>query len=158
MHTIYSPLKPDAWKEKLKENFSSPLYVFDERVTGIILGPFFSVAHYQEYEWNRRITSECSRAWGFVKEADGQSEITFLRGWGCFSPGWILFYTLLCRAVFLYLSYQDNLELGMSGWVISLGISVFCCAISILHDSLTEGGQASWRQLKKCLEDPENYY
>ena len=93
----YSRLQPKAYLGALKSCFSFPLAFFhSERVTGIVLGRFFSVAYHSPWEWNRRITSECNRAIGYVKGTGEGTEIHFIRSRGLLSPFWLVFWTLIC--------------------------------------------------------------
>ena len=99
VYYLESSLTANEYLSQLKRTFCSPFLIYDERVCGIIIGPFFSVAYHSPHEWNRRITSECNRAWGYVKEVDGKASVTFMRGKGLLSPFWLVFCTLLWYAV-----------------------------------------------------------
>lgn len=99
MYSLKSDLNKEEYLKRLHQTFRSPFQLFDERVCGIVIGPFFSVAYHSPYEWNRRITSECNRAWGYVKEVDGKAEVQFIRGKGLLSPFWLCFthsYSMWC--------------------------------------------------------------
>lgn len=158
MEYIYSPMSKPAYLAALRQKFDSPLRFYDERVTGVVIGSFFSVAHYQEYEWNRRITSECNRAFGFVKQTHGELEIRFVRGKGLLAPGWFSVLLLLCRLFFLVAEIRAEQRLGVIAWVCSAAIALVVCVISALHSSITDKGAAGAYQIDKFLEDPENYY
>lgn len=140
--------------ETLKCKMDSPFYVFQERVTGIILGPFFTVAYYAPWEWNRRITAECNRAFGFVREVDGKTTVTFLRGKGLLSPLWLIFYTLLCMLMF------GGTGMGTIGvlWGASFGCAFIACGVTAIQSCLTENGIAGAGEITKLLTDPENYF
>ena len=158
MESIYSPMKKQAYLEVLKRKFDNPLNFWDERVTGVVFGSFFSVAHYQEYEWNRRITSECNRAYGYVKQSHGEVEIRFFRGKGILAPGWFLILLLLCRVFFFVIESGADQKLGVVAWICSAAIALLVCVISAFHSSVTEKGAAGIYEINKLLEDPENYY
>ena len=76
-YTSTLPLK--AYCRLLRQKLDSPFYFFDERMNGIVIGPIFSLAHHGPWEWNRKITGEINRAWGFVREKDGITQIRFFR-------------------------------------------------------------------------------
>lgn len=158
MNYLYSPLKKQAYLSAMKRKFHNPLLIFDERVTGFVLGSFFAVAHYQEYEWNRRITSECNRAYGFVRESHGELEICFFRGKGMLAPSWLLVWLLLIRLAFLVVEVPAGQSMGVAAWISSAAIALVTCAISAFHSSVTEKGAAGAYEIDKLLEDPENYY
>lgn len=159
MKYIYSRLPKARYLAVMKQKFRSPLYVFDERLTGFVLGSFFAVAHYQPYEWNRKITSECNRAWGFVKEADGELEIRFLRGKGLLAPGWFLVWTLVCRTMWWFFEIAEGTDLpGSLSWSLCALMSLIVCGASAIESSLTEAGKAGAREIDRFLKDPEQYY
>lgn len=158
MEYIYSPMSKMAYMAALRRKFDNPLRFCDERVTGLVIGSFFSVAHYQEYEWNRRITCECNRAYGFVRQKEGELEIRFLRGKGWMSPSWLLAWTLMVRLVFLVLEIRENYSMGTESWIASASVALFVCVISAIESSLTTKGAAGAREIDKFLTDPENYY
>ena len=143
-----------AYCKILRQKLDSPFYLFDERMNGIIIGPFFSIAHHAAWEWNRKVTSECNRAWGYVREKDGVTEVRFIRGKGMFAPSWLIFYTLLC-AFFIYNGIETIIP---EMWYASIGISVVICLISAVQDSLTENGIAGAGEITRFLKDTEEYY
>lgn len=163
MYLIESDLEKCAYLGELKRSFKNPFFIFDERVCGIIIGPFFSVAYHSPYEWNRRITSECNRAWGYVKDRDGKTEIRFLLGKGLLSPFWLIFYALLCFVMFLFLFIHNDMLQEMTGEIdkiicFCVVISVIACVVSAIHSSVTEQGDAGRNVLIRYLEKPEEYY
>ncbi len=153
---LKSSLSREVYMRELRRSFSSPWNIWEERVVGVTLGPFFALAHYQEYEWNRRITSECNRAWGYVKEADGELEVCFLRGKGLLAPGWMLLYTLFLRCVFLLTGATPD-ENGVA-WAFSLIVAVFIGLGSAFTSSITEAGEEGYREVTRLLMAPEQYY
>ncbi len=158
MRYLYSKLPKRQYLAAMKRKFSSPFLLFDSRVTGCVLGPFFAVAHYQPYEWNRRWTSECNRAWGMVREADGELEIRFLRGKGYLAPGWFAGYTVICWLIFQISEINNGVELGPNAWVFSLFCALIACLASTVGSLFTEAGQQGVQEVNKFLQDPENYY
>lgn len=158
MEYIYSQMPKDQYLSAMKRKFGNPFYIFDERITGIVIGPFFSVAHYQEYEWNRQITSECNRAWGIVRENHVELEIRFIRGRGLFSPFWLVLLTLLIRAVYAVIEVVHQSQLGLAAWLLSAAIAALVCGITAAHAHMTDKGVAGMREINKFLENPEEYY
>ena len=153
MYHFESALRMDEYISALKRTFRSPFQLWDERVCGIIIGPFFSVAYHSPHEWNRKITDEVNRAWGYVKQTDGNAQIYFIRGKGNLSPFWILFYTLVCYIIFLFgLGYEPAFL-----WV-SFGLSLFICAVTAFQSLITEAGEAGFHEVTRLLEHPEEYY
>ena len=157
-----SALSCKEYLSQLKRLFSNPFAVFDERVTGFAVGPFFSVAYHSPYEWNRRITSECNRAWGYAKEADGKTRIRYLRGKGQFSPFWLIFIYLMWLAVFCYVGIDQQIpfeELFVwQVWVSGAVISLVICAVTAFHSSITEAGVAGEYEIEKLISHPEDYF
>ena len=159
MKYIYSQLPKKQYLEAMKRKFDNPFCIFDKRITGIVLGPFFAAAHYQSYEWNRKITSECNRAYGFVKEVDGELEICFLRGKGLLAPGWFLVFTLLCEITVLIASIlEPEFSMGIYGWLLSAFAALMICCVSATESCLTENGQAGVWEIDRFLQNPEEYY
>lgn len=154
MEKITTQLPAAAYCKLLRQKLDSPFRVFDERITGIVIGPFFAIAHHAQWEWNRRITCECNRAWGFVKETGGKTQVCFLRGKGMLSPFWLLLYTLVC-AFFFYVELE---EMCRESWLAALGISAGICALTAFQDSLTESGIAGAGEITRILNDPKDYY
>ena len=158
MNYLYSTLEKQQYLTAMKQRFDSPFRIFDGRVTGFVIGSFFAVANYQPYEWNRRITSECNRAYGFVKEVDGELEICFLRSWGLFSPLWLVFYTLFCKLICVICEVRNSFDLGTAGWWLSIALSIFICGITAFQSAVTENGQEVLREVNQLLQNPEEYY
>lgn len=153
MYRIESSLSRKAYLSALKRTFRSPFHLWDERVCGTVIGPFFAIAYHSPYEWNRKITGEINRAWGYVKQTEGKIQIYFLRGKGCLSPFWVLFYALICYLVFMLRLGYDPAFL----WV-SLGISLFVCVITAFQSVITEAGEAGFHEVTRILQNPEEYY
>lgn len=153
MYHFESALRKDEYLCVLKCTFRSPFLLWDERVCGTVIGPFFAIAYHSPYEWNRKITGEINRAWGYVKQTEENTQVFFLRGKGCLSPFWFLFYALICYLMFLFsLGYDPSFL-----WV-SLGISLFICVTTAFQSVITEAGEAGFHEVTRLLQHPENYY
>lgn len=164
MNRLESQLDRGTYLRELVDCFDSPFALFSERVTGIVVGSFFSVAYYSPYEWNRRITSECNRAWGYVKEVDGKTEIRFVRGKGMFSPFWLLLVTALFWIMILVMTVWEGGSIGelfeesKMIWMFSIGCSIVICGITAFHASITEQGAAGAGEITRLLRDPKEYF
>lgn len=159
MYYLYAQIPKTQYLNALKRKFGSPLRFYDERVTGVVIGSFFAVAHYQPYEMNRKVTSECNRAWGHVKEVDGELEIRFFRGKGLLAPGWILLFTLLCRCVFWIAEMRDPmLDMGFYSWLPALFCGLVVGAVTAIQCCFTEKGMEGEGEIFRLLQDPENYF
>ena len=162
MNTICSELSCKEYLLHLRQLFSSPFSIFNERVTGFTCGPFFSVAYYSPYEWNRRITSECNRAWGYVKEVDGRTQIRYIRSKGQFSPFWLLFIYGLWLAVFGIFAIMNEIPFAelfvWQVWVMGAVVSLGICAVTAFQSSVNEAGIAGENEILKLLLNPDDYY
>ena len=153
MYTLQSELSKKVYLTKLKQTFRNPFLIFDEHVSGMVLGSFFSVAYHSPHEWNRRITSECNRAWGYVKEVDGKAYVRFVRGKGMLSPFWLLFYAaVVYLLLFLRLGHEPEFLLA------AVGISLFSCIVTAFQSTITEAGEAGFHEVTRLLLHPEDYY
>ena len=164
MNTLESNLTKKAYLSALKGCLMSPFGVFSERVTGIVIGSFFSVAYYSPYEWNRRITHECNRAWGRVVETENGTEVRFIRGKGLFSPFWLILLTVLFAIMeFIMLFGESHGLIDFSGemglmWLSAAGISFVICVITAFHSSITQQGIEGAGEITRMLRDPSEYY
>ena len=156
MYNLESDLSRKEYLDELKRCLRNPFLIYDERVCGIIIGPFFSIAYHSPYEWNRKISGEINRAWGFVKEAEGKSQVKFIRGKGMLSPFWLIFYFLLCQAIIL-LKGENAFGEPIFIWV-SLIISVGVSVISAFESLITEQGEAGFHEITRILRNPKEYY
>ena len=153
MYYLESALSREDYISALKQTFHSPFQLWDERVCGTVLGSFFSIAYHSPHEWNRKITDEVNRAWGFVKQADGKTQVYFIRGKGNLSPFWFVIYALFC-----YLMLLVNLDHDPVLVWVSLGISLFMCIVTAFQSSITEAGAAGFHEVTRLLQHPEDYY
>lgn len=155
MELIESKIRGRAkYLKELRSCFSFPLGFTREKVTGFVLGPFFSVAYHSPYEWNRRITNECNRAFGYVKNVDGGVQVYFLRSRGLLSPFWLLFFTLVLSVYFTAATEQAE----VFRWLVSAAISLVIGLVTALLDSLTDQGQEGAGIVTALLRDPEDFY
>lgn len=133
--------------------------LFSEGVIGIVIGPFFSMAYYCPYEWNRRITHECNRAWGYVKEVDGKTQVYFIRGKGLLTPFWFLLISVLCYLIFLFaLDFDFSLAVHPMVLLMSFGIALFTCLTTVIASCVTEAGIAGEGEITRMLRNPKDYY
>ena len=153
MYAFQSELCRKDYLTKLKQTFRSPFLLFSEHVSGIVIGPFFSVAYHSPYEWNRRITSECNRAWGYVQEIDGKTTVRFVRGKGLLTPSWFLIYTVLCYLIFLLSGMYEPVF-----FAISCGIALVACLATAFQSIITDAGEAGFHEVTRLLMYPEAYY
>lgn len=154
MERIISDLPAKAYCAYLRQKLDSPFYLLDERMNGIVIGPFFSLAHHAEWEWNRKITGEINRAWGFVREKDGATEVRFIRGKGLLAPSWMLFITILGV---LTLCFNIG-EMMTEYWPACFAISLVVGVTTAIQASLTENGIAGEGEITRFLRDPKEYY
>lgn len=154
MEVFTSQLPAKAYCRILRMKLDSPFYVFDERMNGVVIGTFFSLCHHAPWEWNEKITSECSRAWGYVREKNGVTQIHFIRGKGLLAPSWMLFFTL----VSMFCIYAAVGELPPAAWYASIGIALAVGIFTAITDSLTEDGIAGAGEITRILKDPKEYY
>ena len=153
MYYLESCLSKKDYLSELKRTFRSPFLLYDERVCGTIIGPFFSIAYHSPYEWSRRFTGECNRAWGYVKDVDGKSAVRFIRGKGEMSPFWFIFYSVICYLVFLLTyGYDPNFL-----WI-AMAVSFVICLSSVFRSTITENGEAGFHEVTRLLLHPEDYY
>ena len=158
MYALVSELGKQDYLAKLSQTFRNPFKLWDERVCGIVAGPFFSVAYHSPYEWNRRITSECNRAWGYVKEVDGKAYVRFVRGKGLLSPFWFILYTLLYYLLLIWVGYELYREYGFLFLAVSCGLSLVTCVVTAFQSIITDSGEAGFHEVTRLLMHPEDYY
>ena len=164
MNTMESQLPKEAYLAELKGCLSSPFAMFTERMTGIVIGSYFSVAYYSPYEWNRKITHECNRAWGRVVETENGTKVRFIRGKGLFSPFWLICLTVLFALMIVFMVNIDTGgQIDLSGergmlLLLAAGISFAICAITAFHSSITEQGAEGAGEITRMLKDPSEYY
>ena len=157
MEYLKSDLPKKGYLAELKGRMMSPFDLFRERVTGFVIGPFFSVAHHTDYEWDRRFNSVSTRAWGYVKEREGQTEVRFLRWNGLLTPFWVLLFFSFWTVLFIGI-LEPGERMGIEIWLGILFISLLPCLMTGLGAILTDRGAYSHGELTKLLRDPKNYF
>lgn len=158
MYALQSELCKNEYLAKLKQTFRSPFLLFSEHVSGVIIGSFFSVAYHSPYEWNRRITSECNRAWGYVKEVDGNAYVRFIRGKGLLSPFWFILYTLLYFVILLIAGYELYWGHEFLFLAVCCGLALVTCLVTAFQSIVTDAGEAGFHEVTRLLLHPEDYY
>ena len=158
MYTLTSGLGKSAYLSALKQTFRSPFRLWDERVCGIVIGPFFCVAYHSPYEWNRRITSECNRAWGYVEEENGEAYVRFVRGKGLLAPSWLAVYMLICYVIMLCVGFELYVGHELAFLAISCAMSLVICLTTAFQSIITDAGEAGFHEVTRLLLHPEDYY
>ena len=164
MNILESTLSKKEYLAALKGCLMSPFGILNERMTGIVVGSFFSVAYYSPYEWNRKITHECNRAWGRVVETEAGTQVRFIRGKGLFSPFWLVALTVLFAIMIVIMASAETVgQIDLSGemgivWLMAAGISFAVCLITAFHSSVTEQGIEGAGEITRMLRDPGEYY
>ena len=151
---IDSPLSSKEYMHGIRNHLSSFSDFGMERYTGIIIGRLFWVTYHSGYEWNRKITGEINRAWGFVREKDGATEVRFIRGKGLLAPSWMLFITILGV---LTLCFNIG-EMMTEYWPACFAISLVVGVTTAIQASFTENGIAGEGEITRFLRDPKEYY
>lgn len=154
MSYLEVPYPKGKYLADMKDKRGSIFSVFDERVTGMVFGPFFAVAHHMPREWNRKITGETNRAYGFVMEKEGRTQIRYIRSFGQLSFGWLLLITVFGELVFAL----SGEALGWTGLAASAVISLLVCTVTSIGELMTENGQIGAAELEKFLKNPEEYF
>lgn len=159
MNCLESNLDVNNYLSALKNCRTGGYPIFTEGVTGTFIGQFFSVAYYSPYEWNRRITHECNRAWGYVKEHNGKTKVYFVRGKGFLTPFWVLVYWFACYLIFLFSLAADVMVTEEPMFLlVALILSLFICFISAAGSFFTDAGIAGENEILRMLQNPEDYY
>ena len=157
MEYLKSDLPKKAYLAELKGSFGSPFDLFRERVTGLVIGPFFSVAHHTDYEWDRRFNMVSTRAWGYVKEREGKTEVRFLRWNGLLTPFWVLLFFAVFT-FYLFGMVAPGESVGIGFWLGILFLSLIPCLATAFAAIMSERGEYSHRELTKLLRNPKDYY
>lgn len=159
MRMIESHLDRKRYLSALKGCRTGGYPVFSEGVTGIVIGPFFSMAYYSPYEWNRRITHECNRAWGYVKEVDGKTQVHFIRGKGMLTPFWVLLFWILCFLTFVISAGESTVAGNELLFLLgSFAAALFVCVPSAVGSCFTDEGIYGEAEIERMLTNPQEYY
>ena len=157
MEYLKSELPKAEYLAELKGCFASPFDFFRERVTGLVMGPFFSVAHHTDYEWDRRYNSVSTRAWGYVRERKGKTEVRVLRWHGMLTPFWVVLFLAFWTVLFVGL-LEPGERMGIEIWLAILIASLLPCLMTAFGAIVTERGEYSHGELTKLLRNPKDYY
>lgn len=97
---VVSKLPCSIYLYKMKQQMGRFTDFGIERLTGVVIGKFFSVTYHSGHEFNRRITNEKHRAIGFVKPCEDGTEVLCIRLAGMTNPlsliGLFSFCFLIC--------------------------------------------------------------
>ena len=155
---------------KYTSNLSCSIYLYEmkqqmgsftefgmERITGTIIGSFFSVTYHSGHEFNRRVTNEKHRAIGFVRPDGNGTKISCIRLAGMTNPLSLL---AIFGIGFLSFLIGGGLELALMPEILALnaGMTLVIALVTAITDSVTERGQEGARLLTAFLIDPVDYY
>ena len=158
---IRSKLSKAAYLRAMKGSLDEMFAFGEERFIGTILGPFFSVTYCSGHEFNRKITNEKSRAIGFVREVDGETEVRCIRLKGFTNPASLCILFGLCIVMFAIadasVMYEPSVMAEPAIWWGSLIATVMIALITAVQDSMTEQGQRGSETLTRILMNPENF-
>lgn len=159
MDCLNSSLPAKSYLSSLRTIATLNFAMWDHYACGFVIGPFFSVAYHSPYEWNRRITRECNRAWGYVKDQGDSCEVHFIRGKGLLTPLWMILMILLCRFV---LGFGSNAYVFMEApwllWAISVAAALITCGVSAIESSITEEGETGAGVITMILKAPHEFH
>lgn len=154
---IVSKLPCSVYLHEMKQQMGSFSAFGTERLTGIIIGRFFSITYHSGHEFNRRITNEKHRAIGFARPCEDGTKVSCIRLAGMTNPlsliGLFGFCLLIC---FL----RGGLELALMPEMLLANAAVTSIAalITAFTSSITERGKEGSRMLTAFLMDPVDYY
>lgn len=154
---IISKLPCNVYLYEMKQQMSSFTDFGLERLTGFVIGRFFSITYHSGHEFNRRITNEKHRAIGFVRPCENWTEVSCIRLAGMTNP--LSLIALFCF-FFLFCLIRDGLEVALMPEVLIID-AVFTAAVALITaftDSITERGQEGSKTLTAFLFDPADYY
>lgn len=151
-YCVHSELSRNEYREELRSCIGWKIPFMGDCLNGILIGNFFSVAYYSPYEWNRRITCECNRAMGYLKQTGEGTQVHFVRSKGLLSPLWLVllmaFFGAICTAAY---GWWKGLVLGT---VMTLAV----CGATALTSSITEEGEAGAGVITMLLKNPKEFY
>lgn len=156
---IESTLPKAAYLRALKDRMESHFTFGLERPTGFFLGPLIYVTYHSGWEWNRRITNQKNTAVGFVKTAEGGTEVHCIFLKGPLAPH--LFIPLFCAVFVLCLSYTDPTvnwtpDVLIPCVPISFLLTLVCAGLSGYLESLTEKSEEGAGILRSILANPSD--
>ncbi len=157
---IHSDVEKKKYLRELRYQMESWFAFGDTRFTGVILGNFIYITHHAGHEYNRRISNEKSRAFGFVtKEKDGCG-VHVICTWGYLDPFSIVSLYLVAMLIISVASFMQTMEMAINPFAtpaVCWGIAVsvlFVSAITFVQSWFTERGQESMRELLTLLQNP----
>lgn len=154
---VISKLPCELYLHEMKEHMSAFTDFGIERLTGIIIGKFFSVTYHSGHELNRRITNEKHRAIGFARPCESGTEVLCIRLAGMTNPlSLIAIYALF----FLVCLLRGGLEVALMPQllIIDAVFTLIVALVTAFTDSITERGQEGSKMLTAFLMDPVDYY
>lgn len=154
---VESRLTCSVYLYEMKQQMGSFTAFGTERLTGIIIGRFFSVTYHSGHEFNRRIPNEKHRAIGFARPSENGTKVSCIRLAGMTNPlsliGWFCFCCLICL-----LRGGPELVLMPEMLLANAAITIVLALLTAITDSVTERGQEGSRTLTAFLIDPVDYY
>lgn len=153
---LISSLSKSQYLYEMKQHMESFTDFGIERLTGTIIGPFFSVTYHSGHEFNRRITNEKHRAIGFVRASEDKTEVRCIRLAGMTNPISLLLIYGFCL-LFGLIAEPSVMQEAIYYWACA-GITVISALGTAFADSITERGQLGSKTLTAFLVDPANYY
>lgn len=154
---VISKLPCDVYLYEMKEHMSEFTAFGTERLTGIIIGRFFSITYHSGHEFNRRITNEKHRAIGFVRPCEDGTQVSCIRLAGMTNPLSLIGLFGFC---FLYCLLRGGFELALMPemMIANAAVTLVAALISAFVCSITERGQEGSKMLTAFLIDPVDYY
>lgn len=154
---IVSKLPYSMYLHEMKQQMGSFTAFGMERLTGIIVGRFFSVTYHCGHEFNRRITNEKHRAIGFARPCEDGTEVLCIRLAGMTNPLSLIGLFGFC---FLICLIRGGWELALMPemMIANAVITLIAALVSAFVSSITERGQEGSKALTAFLIDPVNYY
>ena len=154
---VISKLPFSVYLYEMKQQMGSFTAFGNERLTGIIIGRFFSITYHSGHEFNRRITNEKHRAIGFVRPCEGGTQVSCIRLAGMTNP-----LSLICMFAFFFLVclIRGGLEVALMPelLIIDAAFTFVVALTTAFTDSVTERGQEGSKMLTAFLMDPVDYY
>ena len=154
---LISTLPLDVYLYEMKQQMGSFTAFGLERLTGIVVGRFFSVTYHSGHEFNRRITNEKHRAIGFARPCQEGTQIHCIRLAGMTNPLSIIGLYAFC---FLICLLRGGFELALMPemMIANAAITLVAALASAFLSSITERGQEGSKMLTAFLLDPVDYY
>jgi hypothetical protein len=141
----------------MKQQMGSFTAFGTERLTGIIIGRFFSITYHSGHEFNRRITNEKHRAIGFARPCEEGTKVSCIRLAGMTNPLSLIGLFSFCMLICLL---RGGFELAFMPEMLiaNAAITLVAALITAFTDSVTEKGQEGSKMLTAFLMDPVDYY